>query len=368
MNYMANLKRSKNLAKHQEYINLAFSLAEINLGSTKSNPSVGCIIEKNGSIISSGHTSLSGRPHAEFNALNKKIDFKNANLYSTLEPCTHHGKSPPCTNIIKKKGIKNVYYSIDDYDLRTKEKSRKILSAVKIKVIKRLDKKRGLSFYRSYANYHQKSLPLIDAKIAISKDYFSINRKDKWITNYRSRKLTHLLRTRYQAIISTSKSINKDDSLLNCRIDGLNNKSPDLIIIDIYLKLKKNLRIFKDKTKRSIYIFTIKKDKEKINWFRRNNIKVVRLSNMSKKDDYKKILMYMNSKGYYRIFVEAGLTYTNFLIKNKLLDNIFIFKSFYKLRKKGKNNSNIKFIKKIKLKNRLKVFLENDEVYKEKII
>ena len=112
MNYMANLKRSKNLTKHQEYINLAFSLAEINLGSTKSNPSVGCIIEKNGSIISSGHTSLSGRAHAEFNALNKKIDFKNANLYSTLEPCTHHGKSPPCTNIIKKKGIKNVYYDI----------------------------------------------------------------------------------------------------------------------------------------------------------------------------------------------------------------------------------------------------------------
>ena len=105
MNYMANLKRSKNLAKHQEYINLAFSLAEINLGSTKSNPSVGCIIEKNGSIISSGHTSLSGRPHAEFNALNKKINFKNDNLYSTLEPCTHQQKST-ITNIIKKKVLK----------------------------------------------------------------------------------------------------------------------------------------------------------------------------------------------------------------------------------------------------------------------
>ena len=116
--------------------------------------------------------------------------------------------------------------------MRTKEKSRKILSAVKIKVIKRLDKKRGLSFYRSYANYHQKSLPLIDAKIAISKDYFTKNIKKKWITNLYSQKKSHLLRSMYDCIISTSKSINDDDSLLNCRIEGLENKSPDLIILD----------------------------------------------------------------------------------------------------------------------------------------
>ena len=89
---------------------MAFELAKINLGSTKKNPSVGCIVEKNNTVLSSGHTSLDGRPHAEFNALNKKIDFKNSNLYVTLEPCSHFGKTPPCTSIIKKKKSKSCFF------------------------------------------------------------------------------------------------------------------------------------------------------------------------------------------------------------------------------------------------------------------
>ena len=88
---------------HNFYSNLAFNLAEINLGKTNRNPSVGCIIVKNNSVISSAVTSLNGRPHAEFNALNKDINFKDSDMYVTLEPCTHFGKTPPCTNIIKKK-------------------------------------------------------------------------------------------------------------------------------------------------------------------------------------------------------------------------------------------------------------------------
>ncbi len=128
---MAIQRKNKSFNQHKKYLELAFNLASINIGSTKTNPSVGCVVEKNGSIISSGYTSINGRPHAEFNALNKKIDFKNSNLYVTLEPCTHFGKTPPCTNLIKKKGIRNVFYSIDDYDSRSKRKSKKVLSKKK---------------------------------------------------------------------------------------------------------------------------------------------------------------------------------------------------------------------------------------------
>ena len=88
---------------HNFFSNLAFNLAEENLGKTNKNPSVGCIITKNNSVISSAVTSVNGRPHAEYNALNKKTNFENSNMYVTLEPCTHFGLTPPCTNIIKKK-------------------------------------------------------------------------------------------------------------------------------------------------------------------------------------------------------------------------------------------------------------------------
>ncbi len=88
---------------HNYYLDLAFRLAENNLGRTRHNPSVGTIVVKNGSVISSGVTSLNGRPHSEFNALNNLTNCYGASLYTTLEPCTHYGKTPPCVNIIVKK-------------------------------------------------------------------------------------------------------------------------------------------------------------------------------------------------------------------------------------------------------------------------
>ena len=94
---------------HNIFFNLAFNLAKINLGKTKKNPSVGCVVIKEDTVISSGYTSINGRPHAEFNALSKNIDFRGAEMYVTLEPCTHHGVTPPCTNIINRKKINKVY-------------------------------------------------------------------------------------------------------------------------------------------------------------------------------------------------------------------------------------------------------------------
>ena len=257
---------------HNFYSNLAFELAETNLGKTKKNPSVGCVIVKNNSVISSAVTSISGRPHAEFNALNKKIDFKNSTMYVTLEPCTHYGLTPPCTNIIKKKKIKKVFYVSDDPDKRTNKKAKKVLKNV-IKLSKK--KIKNTDFYKSYFLNRINKFPLIDAKIAVSKDLFTINSKSRWITNSRSRSVGHLIRSKYDCILSTSDTINKDNSLLNCRITGLNNLKPDLIIIDRNLKLKKQLKLLDISKNRKTYIITYKKDKKELSFFKKKKIKVI---------------------------------------------------------------------------------------------
>ena len=88
---------------HNFFSNLAFNLAESHVGKTGTNPSVGCVVVKNGSVISSGTTSKKGRPHSEYNALNNLKNCSGASLYTTLEPCTHIGKTPPCVDIIIKK-------------------------------------------------------------------------------------------------------------------------------------------------------------------------------------------------------------------------------------------------------------------------
>ena len=104
---------------HNYYLDLAYQLAEQNLGKTGLNPSVGAIVVKDDSVISSGITSFRGRPHAEFNALSKLKNCAGASLYTSLEPCVHYGKTPPCTKIITKKKIKKVYFGNYYPDSRT---------------------------------------------------------------------------------------------------------------------------------------------------------------------------------------------------------------------------------------------------------
>ena len=247
---------------HSFYLDLAFQIAEKNLGQTKLNPSVGTIIVKNNSVISSGITSINGRPHAEFNALNNKKNFDGAYLYTTLEPCTHYGQTPPCTNIIIKKKIKKVFYAFEDPDTRTHKKAKNYLKKNKINTAL-IKTKKFKNFYSSYYLNKKLKLPFVTAKIAISKDYFTIRKKNKWITNERSRKIVHLIRSRNDCIVSTSKTINTDNALLNCRIDGLNNLKPDLFIIDLDLKLKKNLLVNKINYKRKVYLVTKNTDSKK---------------------------------------------------------------------------------------------------------
>ena len=354
------------ITNHNNFLKLAFNIAKINLGKTNLNPSVGCVVVKNQSVISSGFTSLNGRPHAEFNALNKKKNFKNSDLYVTLEPCTHYGKTPPCTKIIGKKGIKKVIYSFNDIDQRTAKKSKNELIKKKIIVHRKFNKK-FVDFYKSYFYSKKQDLPYIDAKIAISKDFFSINKKSKWITNSLSRKRGHLIRSEYDAILTTSKTINTDNAQLNCRINGLNPNKPDLIIVDLDLKINKKIQILKKNNKRKIVIVTSVRKNSKYNYLKRKNVKFIRIKNLYNKDDFIALLKNLKKKNYSRILIETGLIFINELFKYKLIENLYVFQSSSKLKKNGKNNISNRFLRELKLKNRVKVNLGNDNLYKLKL-
>ena len=359
-------QKNKNPNLHKIFLNLAFEKAKINLGKTKLNPSVGCVLVKNNSVISSGHTSIGGRPHAEYNALKFKKNLKNTDLYVTMEPCVHYGLTPPCTNLIKKKGIKRVFYSFNDIDKRTANKSKKILSKKKIKVRKILDNN-FKNFYQSYFAIQKDIIPFIDAKIAMSKDYFTIKKGSKWITNYLSRKRAHLLRSQYDCILSTSKSINKDNSLLNCRLNGFDHDKPDLAIVDLKLKIKKELDLFKLKGKRKIFIITSNLKSKKISYFKKKGVKIIFIKSLKDKFDFISLFKALKKHDYTRILVESGLNFLNTLIKNKLIFNLYFFQSSKRLGKLGSNNSKVSFIKKMNLNNKIKVNLNGDNLYKVKI-
>ena len=150
---MVNQKNNlKNIKQH--FLHLAFEQAKKNLGKTKNNPSVGCVLVKNNTIISSACTSKDGRPHAEFNALKSYKNFKDSVLYVTLEPCSHFGKTPPCTDLIIKKGIKKIYYAFKDVDIRTVTNLKNLKKDINIK---KIIPKKYRFFYQSVLIYTKKT-------------------------------------------------------------------------------------------------------------------------------------------------------------------------------------------------------------------
>ena len=208
-------------------MNLALLQAKKNLGNTKENPSVGCVITKNDTMLSVGSTGKNGRPHAEHNAIiSSKTNLKGSRMYVTLEPCSHYGLTPPCINKIIKKKFKKVFFSVNDPDKRSYKKSLFHFKKNKIKVTSGINKKEIDIFYRSYYKAKLSPLPFVSCKLAISKDFFTVSKKNRWITNVYSRSRAHLIRSNHDCIITTSKTIIDDNSRLTCRISGLASSRP----------------------------------------------------------------------------------------------------------------------------------------------
>ena len=214
--------KQNNYSKHFSFMRLALMQAQKNLGKTKDNPSVGCVIVKNGSIISVASTGIGGRPHAEHNAITfSKDNVKNSYLYVTLEPCSHYGKTPPCVKKIIRSKIKKVFFSIQDPDSRSHNKSSKKLKKNKILVHKGILRSEIKRFYKSYFKYKKSSLPYVTAKMAISKDFYTKVNNNNWITNKFSRGRVHLMRSAHDCILTSAKTVIEDNPRLDCRILGL---------------------------------------------------------------------------------------------------------------------------------------------------
>ena len=201
--------------KHSYFMSLALQQAHRTLGNTGPNPAVGCVIIKDNYAISAGHTSINGRPHAEYNAINlSKINLQDSELYVTLEPCSHYGKTQPCVKTIIKKKIKRVFFSIKDPDSRSHNKSTKEFKKFKIKVKNGILDSYIKNFYKSYFKSKMNILPFVTAKMAVSKDFYTSSKQKRWITNKFSRGRVHLMRNNHDCILTSVKTIIIDNPTL----------------------------------------------------------------------------------------------------------------------------------------------------------
>ena len=352
--------------KDKLYLNLALNLARNMEGLTGTNPSVGSVLVKNDEIISLASTGYNGTPHSEFRLLNKidKKKTKGSSLYVTLEPCSHYGKTPPCTNIIIDKKISRLVYGAHDIDERSSKRAKQILKSKKIKV-KNINVPKINEFYKPYIFQRKYKQPYIVGKIACSKDFFIKSSKSKYVSNTYTQSFSHHLRYKNQAILVTYKTINEDNPLLDCRLSGLNEYSPIKVILDKNLKVKKNANIFKFKNTK-IIIFYNSGDKNKIKFLKSKKAKLINV-NLQKNGEFdlKKVMSILYQNNIRFLLVEGGNQFTNKMLDKNLFNEFYLIKTDNKLRQSGKLNIKkivYKLSKKFRIKSNINQYFDKNRI------
>ena len=320
---------------HKKWMKQAILEAFRSKGASGKNPPVGCIIVKNDMIVARGRTSISGRPHAEENAINNVKDKKyllNASIYVTLEPCAHKNIfGTSCAELISKTGISKIFISSIDLDPRTSGKGIEILKKNNIEVIENFMKDASLFLYNGFFSSIIKKKPYVTLKIACSLDgkIALNNNSSKWITNDLSRSYSHFIRSQNDAILTTSSTVIADDSKLTCRLNGLELRSPIKVLLDRYLKVSKNYKIFDfDFNQKLIIYFLSNLD----NFFNIQDVKNVSYVKMypSYEDDFKYFNFIFNDlaeKGVNNLLIECGSVINTILLSLNLVDELIIFRS-----------------------------------------
>ena len=244
-------------AIHKKWMIRAIRLASLGRGVTSPNPMVGAVIlDRNGKLISEGFHQKSGMPHAEAMAFNNlKEDPYGGTLYVNLEPCCHRGKTPPCVDRIISSGIKKVFVSIKDPDLRVAGKGIRLLKNAGIEVNLGLCENEALELNKSfiYKNLNGCSYGVLKWAMSIDGRVGLKNGKSKWITSERSRSLVHKLRADFDAIIIGGNTLRKDDPLLTTR--GFKKKEPLRVVFTKTLDLPSKAKIWDTNTAETVVVY-----------------------------------------------------------------------------------------------------------------
>ena len=296
--------------KDTECMALALKLSKLGQAGVGANPMVGCVISRDDKIIAKDYHHQYGQEHAEINALNQ-IGHKaeNCKLYVTLEPCSHHGKTPPCINAIIKSGIKKVYVATLDPNPLVSGSGVKLMKENGIDVEIGLLENNAIEVNRGFFKRMKTGLPFITSKIAMSLDGRVAMRsgESKWITSEASRADVQILRSQNQAILTGSGTILNDNPMLTVRNKKLQSK-PLRVIIDSGNSITdKSLNIFSSDSETLILNPT--------------NSKILK----NGKIDLKSALIKLGEMGINNVLLESGSGLNAAMMESSLIDEFIIY-------------------------------------------
>ena len=234
------------IQQDEVYMRKALALAETARGRTNPNPMVGALIVKDGVIVGEGWHHKAGTPHAEVHALRMAGEqAKGADIYVTLEPCSHYGKTPPCADAVVKAGLKRAVIAMQDPNPLVAGHGIEKLRSAGIEVKVGVCEQEAKALNEVFLKYIQTKRPFTVLKTAMTLDgkIATCSGKSQWISNAESRQYVHQLRDEYDGIVTGIGTVLKDNPMLNTRLENGEGHDPVRIILDSSLRIPEESRI-----------------------------------------------------------------------------------------------------------------------------
>lgn len=314
----------------EEYMKLALELAKKGIGKVHPNPMVGAVIVKDGKILGQGYHKKCGEGHAEVNAFKdaekKNENVEGAEMYVTLEPCSHFGKTPPCADKIIEKKISKVFIGILDPNPLVAGRGVKKLKDAGIYVEYGILESECYKLNEVFMKYIVKKEPFVVMKTGMSLDgkIATYSGESKWITGEKSREDVHNLRNELTGIMVGINTVLKDNPQLTCRVNG--GRNPIRIIVDSTLKIPIDCKIVNTaKEVETIIATTDKANLDKINSLEDKGVKVIVVPSKNGKVNLKELMIALGNLKIDSILLEGGGTLNFSALEEGIVDKVKIY-------------------------------------------
>lgn len=311
---------------HEMYMERAVELAKTAIGHTSPNPIVGCVVVKDGRIVAEGCHEKYGEFHAERNALTRcSEDVSGADLYVTLEPCCHQGKTPPCTDIIIEKKIGRVFVGAMDPNPKVAGGGVRLLREQGIEVVPGVLEEKCLEMNEIFFHYIRTGMPFVAMKYAMTLDgkIATCTGDSKWVTGEKAREHVQFLRKKYSSIMVGVDTVIADDPMLNCRTwEGVD---PVRVICDSHLRIPMESRIIRTAEHiRTIVAYAGEVDEKKASELKTTGIELLKTGDESQVS-MKGLFARLGEKKIDSVLVEGGGTIHGSLLDTGCVNRMYAY-------------------------------------------
>ncbi|MRR33734.1 bifunctional diaminohydroxyphosphoribosylaminopyrimidine deaminase/5-amino-6-(5-phosphoribosylamino)uracil reductase RibD [bacterium] len=305
----------------------ALSLARKGVGKTSPNPAVGCVVVQAGEVVGEGWHRKAGTPHAEIHALRRAAErARGADIYVTLEPCSHHGRTPPCADALIAAGVARVFIGMQDPNPLVSGKGMAALRAAGIRVECGLLERECRLLNEPFIKHVTSGLPFVILKSAMTLDgrTATASGDSKWVTSEKSRKYVHKLRAMVDAVMVGVGTVVADDPQLTCRM-GVRGRDPLRVIVDSRMRIPLDSALLSMASPAKTVIATITEDPARAAELEARGAEIVLCKEEGGKVDLADLLARLGSRGIQSILLEGGRELAGTALRKGLVDKFLFF-------------------------------------------